>query len=73
MGGDLGRYRAAHPACSRHLVDLDRLCTGWLQQDQPQSVAPEQLPGAPRQALIAPIVGAEGDEAVGYLVAALDT
>ncbi len=37
-----------------------------------QGVAPDDLPDAPRQALIAPITGAEGSEVVGYLVAGLN-
>jgi signal transduction histidine kinase/DNA-binding response OmpR family regulator len=50
---------AAHDAPV--LVDLETIGAGWSRQ-----------PEAPRQALIAPIPGAEGDEAVGCLVAALN-
>ncbi|MGA3001943.1 MAG: ATP-binding protein [Acetobacteraceae bacterium] len=50
------------------LVELARIETDWLQQH----AAPDDLPAAPRQALIAPIAGAEGGEAVGYLVAGLN-
>ena len=54
------------------LVDLDQTFAGWLQRDRLQGLSPDRLPDAPRQALIAPITGAEGGEAVGYLVAALN-
>ena len=54
------------------LVDLDQISAGRLRRDRLQGVPPDQLPDAPRQALIAPITGAEGGEAVGYLVAALN-
>ena len=58
--------QAAHGAPA--LVDLPRIKTDLVQQD----VAPDDLPAAPRQALIAPITGAEGSEIVGYLVAGLN-
>ena len=54
------------------LVDLDHIFAGRLQQERQQSVSPDQLPDAPRQALIVSITGAEGGDAVGYLVAALN-
>ena len=54
------------------LVDLDHIFAGRLQQDRQQGVSPDQLPDAPRQALIVSITGAEGGDAVGYLVAALN-
>lgn len=62
---------AAHGTAA--LVELgpvagELLRADWLQQ----GVAPEQLPAAPRQALVAPIIGAEGGDAVGYLVAGLN-
>ncbi len=50
------------------LIELEHLSAGWLQRDQRQGVLPEP----PRQALIVPITGAEGDDAVGYLVAGLN-
>ena len=50
------------------LVDLDRNETQWLRQ----GVWPDDLPAVPRQALIARIAGAEGGEALGYLVAGLN-
>jgi signal transduction histidine kinase len=50
------------------LVDLRRLNAGWLRQD----AALGQLPTAPHQALIVPIAGMEGHDAVGYFVAALN-
>jgi signal transduction histidine kinase/DNA-binding response OmpR family regulator len=57
------------------LVDLRQLEGGWLEA-QPgrsgQDVLPDGLPDAPRQALVAPIAGAEGGEAIGYLVAGLN-
>ncbi len=62
--------KAAHGA--PFLVDLDEICAGWSRPDRRRSLAPDQSPAAPRQALIAPITGAEGDEAVGYFVAALN-
>jgi signal transduction histidine kinase/DNA-binding response OmpR family regulator len=49
------------------LADLGQLFPGL-----PRGRAPGQVPEAPRQALIAPIAGAEGGDAVGYLVAALN-
>jgi PAS domain S-box-containing protein len=49
------------------LIDLDRVSPA-----PPHPATPAALPGAPRQATIAPIAGAEGGEAVGYLVAALN-
>ncbi len=54
------------------LVDLDHIFAGPLQQDRQLGVSPDQLPEAPRQALIVSIAGAEGGDAVGYLVAALN-
>ena len=54
------------------LVDLDHLFADRLRQDRQQGVSPDQLPEAPRQALIVSITGAEGGDAVGYLVAALN-
>ena len=54
------------------LIDLDRVWAGWLQTDSRQNGSVDQLSDVPRQALIAPITGAEGEEAVGYIVAALN-
>jgi signal transduction histidine kinase len=48
------------------LVDLDRICAGW------RGGASDQLPRAPRQALILAITGAQGGQAIGCLVAALN-
>jgi PAS domain S-box-containing protein len=54
------------------LVDLDHLCPGAPRQawrtDNPSDLSPD----APRQALIVPIAGAEGGEAAGFLVTALN-
>ena len=50
------------------LVDLDQICPGWLQRNPRQGASAEP----PRQALVAPISGAEGGEVVGYLVAGLN-
>jgi PAS domain S-box-containing protein len=54
------------------LVDLERIQAGWSRRDRRQNVSPERPRDPPRQALIAPITGAEGVGAVGYLVAALN-
>jgi signal transduction histidine kinase len=54
------------------LVDLDRIPVGWQQPDPRQQDPQTDSPDAPRQALIVPITGAEGGEAVGYIVAALN-
>jgi PAS domain S-box-containing protein len=61
------------------LVDLDRMCGDCLRQDRrhglspdQHGLSPDQLPDPPRQALIEPITSAEGDAAIGYLVAALN-
>ena len=66
-----GRSRR-RPRARRFWSIWTRSFAGWLQQDRRQGVSPDQLPDAPRQALIAPITGSEGGEAVGYLVAALN-
>ena len=58
--------QASHGAPA--LVDLACIETNWLQQ----RVSPDDLPDAPRQALIVPIAGAEGGDAVGYLVVGLN-
>ena len=62
--------QAAHGAPV--LIDLDQMCAGCLRQDRLRGVSTDQLPDPPRRALIARITGAEGDEAIGYLVAALN-
>ena len=62
--------QAAHGAPV--LVDLDRICGRPAPQDRRTGVPPDELLNAPRQALIAPITRAEGDAAVGYLVAGLN-
>jgi len=54
------------------LVDLDCLPAAARQQDRSTSLTPDQTPTAPRQALIAPIAGAESGETVGYLIAGLN-
>ena len=62
--------QAAHDAPV--LVDLDRMSAGWLRrQARPDGPVDPSL-DSPRQALIAPITRAEGGEAIGYLVAALN-
>jgi PAS domain S-box-containing protein len=53
------------------LIDLVRIDAGWPQLDQRQEIAPENPRQVPRQALIVPIIGAEGDK-VGYFVSALN-
>ena len=62
--------RASHGAPV--LVDLDDICAGWSRREKPRSVSPDQSPSAPRQAVIAPVTGAEGGAPAGYLVAALN-
>jgi PAS domain S-box-containing protein len=62
--------RAAHGAPV--LVDLEDIGSGWPGGDRPRGISPDQWSEAPRQALIAPIPGEEGGEAVGYLVAGLN-
>ncbi len=54
------------------VVNLDRIPGGQSRSDRPQAVLRSHLPTTPGQALIAPIPGAEGSEAVGYLVAGLN-
>ncbi len=61
---DPASWPLAQAAAGPVMIDLDRVCAGLGR--------PDVLPQPPRQALIAPIAGAEGGEAVGYLVAALN-
>jgi PAS domain S-box-containing protein len=52
------------------LVDLDSIDAGWSKKAAKQETQREGL--LPRQALIAPIIGVDGNEAIGYFVAALN-
>jgi PAS domain S-box-containing protein len=70
------RRPSAWPLSEAHdapaLIDLSSLDAGRARRDRRQDGPLDRLPDAPRQALIAPIRGAEGADAVGYLVAGLN-
>ncbi len=54
------------------LVNLDSVYAGWPKQSRKRELPPQHLLHAPRQALIAPIIGLECNEAAGYFVAGLN-
>jgi PAS domain S-box-containing protein len=62
--------QAAHGATV--LTDLNRIAGRAIHADRPPAVAPGHLPEGSRQALVSPIMNAEGGQATGYLVAALN-
>jgi signal transduction histidine kinase len=53
-------------------VEIDAMRPGLRSKVQRQEALQEPSPHAPRQAVISPITGAEGEETIGYLVAGLN-
>ncbi len=51
---------------------MEHVCPGWLKRNRRRAESQGQSPDAPRQALISPISGGEGEPPVGYIVAGLN-